>query len=739
MAAPNVVGLRHSGVYEGVTTSSYSFQLNQAVQSGRYLYIRVFCKPLFSGGSEAEAREYATGLRLRINKNGRPLKVLGHVAQTSSVENFHWLFRLGEDISATDIITLQAKGGWNTDVYVCLVHELQASSGKIIVPAYIKENDERGSMPNNIPRARAEPLPAGVSRLWFRDLGYRETLKTLTADSRFSNSISIGSTTKTPATANVSVHSGYYIGTDTDLLVDELLSAAVWWESVLIAFEEVDDPGPSVPYLVSMHETYYAKTDPPGNAYIAGDIKLGDGQADDALVVFLTTDTGTNKEPPAGLALLNKINTGGCSLYVWMRRYTDVPELSGSNQPERYTFDQTNLGAQGVWTATTLRFPSSPWTVRSSGTATGGSTSTLVDSGKDFVALGVQVGDYVEIGPNAAQTAIVASVSATTLTFSQTLGIAVSTGDAYVVRKNPLTAYVQAASINPRSIPAQAPAQIPSLYLFGAFANTSIGQDDNAWSAAPAVDNGSYMLVENGAAWANFKAFYGWKTTSNPVNASLTFQPGRDQVNAGTPTPTDGAGHTLLVFAAPVATTSALSLASASLRAKGQTVVLSQTHLLAVASGALAARGQGVAISQTHLLQLAASVLRAKGQGIALAQTHLIALQSVPLHTKGGALAVASGNALELTNGGLHARGQAFSLNQTHLLGFTNGRLRLEGQPVALFGPSTLVVASGVLHIRGRLIAVYGSRLEGTAFTVRLIEPKYTARLVSPAQTARIR
>ncbi|RYM40730.1 hypothetical protein EWH23_00985 [Meiothermus sp. PNK-Is4] len=637
MAAPNVVGLRHSGVYEGVTTSSYSFQLNQAVQSGRYLYIRVFCKPLFSGGSEAEAQEYATGLRLRINKNGRPLKVLGHVAQTNSVENFHWLFRLGEDISAADIITLQAKGGWNTDVYVCLVHELQASSGKVIVPAYIKENDERGSMPNNIPRARAEPLPAGVSRLWFRDLGYRETPKTLTADSRFSNPISIGSTAKAPATANVSVHSGYYIGTDTDLLVDETLSAAVWWESVLIAFEEVDDPGPSAPYLVSMHETYYAKTEPPGNAYIAGDIKLGDGQADDALVVFLTTDTGTNKEPPAGLALLNKINTGGCSLYVWMRRYTDVPELSSSNQPERYTFDQTNLGAQGVWTATTLRFPgSSPWTVRSSGTATGGSTSTLVDSGKDFVALGVQVGDYVEIGPNAAQTAIVASVSATTLTFSQTLGIAVSTGDAYVVRKNPLTAYVQAASINPRSIPAQAPAQIPSLYLFGAFANTSIGQDDNAWSAAPAVDNGSYMLVENGAAWANFKAFYGWKTTSNPVNASLTFQPGRDQVNAGTPTPTDGAGHTLLVFAAPVATTSALSLASTSLRAKGQTVVLSQTHLLAVASGALAARGQGVAVSQSHLLQLAVSVLRAKGQGIALAQTHLIALQSVPLHTKGG-------------------------------------------------------------------------------------------------------
>lgn len=694
--APTVVGVRYNGKYEGTTTSSYSFNLNQTVPAGRYLFIQCWTKPLLNGAAPAEARTYATGLRLRINRNGRPLKILGHVAQTNSVEEFFWLWKCEEDILTTDTIQIVAKGSWNTDAWVVIVHELQAGSGNIIVPVYMKELDEDGTMPNASPKVRAEPLPANIPRLWLHALGYRETLKTLTADSRFASTmVSNGTTSKTPNTENIAVHTGYYSGTDTDVYLTETLSASVWWESVLIALEEVPDPG-SVPYPIGLHGTFYTKIDEDGNAYTTGDVKVEDGKTGDLLIVTLSTDDGTNLDPPAGLALLAKSNSGGCSHYVWMRRYTDVPELSGSGQPEKYNVGQLYLGSGSIWTARAIRFPNNPWTIRASGTATGGSTTSLSDSGANFVAAGVAAGDYVELGTNAAMTALVASVSATGLTFSQTLPSAVTSGTAYIIRKNPAVGYVTPDSTNPRTWPQQAPSSAPQMYLGGAFADTPIGQDDNAWSEAPTLGIGSFMDVENGAFWSNVKGFYGWVTNTNPVNASVTFQPGRDQNNpGGTPTPTDGPGHTWLVFLKS-SDVGALGAQAGTNAASGAAISLAQTHNLSGQPISVPSLSTALALGQSHLLSSQGATQTLSSIDPALNQNQLLAPQSVSLAAQGADAALTPGLILEGAN--LTAAASGISLSQSHFLGAQASSAGAAAAAAGIFQNHSLLADSALAY-----------------------------------------
>ncbi len=71
-------------------------------------------------------------------------------------------------------------------------------------------------------------------------------------------------------------------------------------------------------------------------------------------------------------------------------------------------------------------------TVQSSGTLTGGSATTLVDSGADFVADSVAVGDCV-INDSAGAHGIVTVVTATTLTVHGWRGSAPTVGDSYRV------------------------------------------------------------------------------------------------------------------------------------------------------------------------------------------------------------------------------------------------------------------------------------------------------------------
>ncbi len=70
--------------------------------------------------------------------------------------------------------------------------------------------------------------------------------------------------------------------------------------------------------------------------------------------------------------------------------------------------------------------------VRVTGTATGGSTTTIIDTGVDFVALGVVVGDLVVNDTNDVH-GIVTNVAVTVLTIGTAVGIATIIGDTYRV------------------------------------------------------------------------------------------------------------------------------------------------------------------------------------------------------------------------------------------------------------------------------------------------------------------
>lgn len=85
------------------------------------------------------------------------------------------------------------------------------------------------------------------------------------------------------------------------------------------------------------------------------------------------------------------------------------------------------------------------------GTATGGSSTTLIDTSKDFVALGVAVGDRVVVWDHASlaplsRSAVVAPILATTLTFGD-IGAAISSGTRYMVVRNSFVIVRGSASI----------------------------------------------------------------------------------------------------------------------------------------------------------------------------------------------------------------------------------------------------------------------------------------------------
>jgi hypothetical protein len=562
MAAPAVLGERHRSVYEGATTDVRTFQLNQTVPAGGWLLVQIGYKILFNGGGGAEMREYATGLNFLHGKNHLLATLLGHAGHSNNCSNFHWLVRvdeaiLGQETGNPDTITIRAKGGWNTDVYLLHVWELGTSGPhKTIVAAYVKESDAglTDGTPSPGTINRAEPLPAGIERRWFHTVIRRGLpSETYTPDPRFAvNLVTFGSTVKAPATENVTIHLSHYVGSESDMLAEPTFDPDRMSASVLIALEEVDDV-PGAPRILGGW-TFYTQTDPNGNAYGQGDSKIPQARAGDWALFFLTRDDGAAPPPPSvpsGLARLHS-DYGNIGIEIYLRCLTGMPSYDGNTgQIDRYNIPNIGLGSGSV--IGTLVVGGLDGAIKLSSLASGGSVNTIEDGAVNFLDAGIGVGDYVEVigGPGSGQAALVTAVAANQISV-QDQETPFQAGTEYRIRKNPWVAYTRFDRTNPRTWPSQAPGGPKRIGIGGISGSVNIDQDDNFTNEAPAVGRGSFVVLENGRVWAFLKLFWFWTLDNTPVAASTVYQPGRPQENpSGIPTPTDGDGFTILLFGEP--------------------------------------------------------------------------------------------------------------------------------------------------------------------------------------------
>lgn len=150
---------------------------------------------------------------------------------------------------------------------------------------------------------------------------------------------------------------------------------------------------------------------------------------DDLTNVSTTSDTGGAALIASTDSILVAVQKGG----------RQISPPSGAPLEEfTYGVDGTTVASFASWIEDKfgIRTGSEMYSdQRTNGTMTGGSTLTVVDTNKNYLNLGVRVGDtiYFSNGSNAGEVRTVTAVAATTLTFGTALTTAAASGDTYEV------------------------------------------------------------------------------------------------------------------------------------------------------------------------------------------------------------------------------------------------------------------------------------------------------------------
>ncbi len=221
-------------------------------------------------------------------------------------------------------------------------------------------------------------------------------------------------------------------------------------------------------------DTVAAPTDPGSFVYYQGfkDTTLGNEAAEDAAGFLLTvditnvgfqTDNGNfgwfsqsiswvNPDLSLSLALTPKVaqSDPGVSQRFGLKVFRTTPDayinpieasFASVHPDENPVYVVWGLGDDGAQVFLTSGSAAPVPRVGASGTATGGSTTTLIDTAKDFLALGVLAGDFIVTtgSPGGGQRIPVSTISTTTNP-NDTLGFgavtAVGAGTGYTVNKN---------------------------------------------------------------------------------------------------------------------------------------------------------------------------------------------------------------------------------------------------------------------------------------------------------------
>lgn len=547
-----LVGVRYSAVSE-VAANSKSFGVNQTVPAGGYLVVNVG-HPTVS----QQLRNYPNYFALLLTKPGgaevncRVMEMLSHAAQSQSVGNASWLVELAEDLLPSYTLTIESF--YSIDRWAIQSLELACVAGKEIVVRNNREFDDHPlGMPNAAPYTFLRAMSAN-RKLLLGVLAYRGPQSlTSTPEAGFSVIDKVG-TANTPDSANITLQSVYAYSNASSFQLDYTMGNAVWYDSVLFALEahpRVD----SAPYTRGKC-TFYGRTPPDGSDHLQGEILVPYGKSGDWLVVSIMEDSYVSTSPPEGLALL-EAGTTNTGLQILVRRLTDRPRPSGTLQPHKYAtngiYDANNWG----WISAVIAGHKDQ--LLDSGTATGGSTTSLDDQGKSWTA-GQFAGAalcVIEFGPGAGQQFVVETNSSNSLTPRHPLTTPVGAGSGYKLYKLPFAAYKTLDNANPLTWPSATPGFDRAGVLLFCQTNYSLGQDDGPYSAPPDLavggGNGVSLLQDNGGSWWNGGVWWGKLATNATLSAlEITFEPGQTQNNpAGTPTPTNVASWMVLLLVEP--------------------------------------------------------------------------------------------------------------------------------------------------------------------------------------------
>lgn len=246
--------------------------------------------------------------------------------------------------------------------------------------------------------------------------------------------------------------------------------------------------------------------------------------------VHLNGDTAGNSDgtgfnvlnAPSGYHLLGASPAGAgdwSKAWAWFR-------IAGASEPDPVleadaSQSSYRLTAQAlVYKSNVSGFPID-YTVGSSGTATGGSTTTLVDTGASWTT--DQWKDHLLWNSATSQFAMIASNTATTLTLRTALATAVASGNAYEIRALKFALQRNASSSSnvqaPSLTPTMQPHRLVNMFL-GTDGNSTVGadtltvpgsmskrgevKDNNTWSFVAGADEARTVTTATGTRTATF-------------------------------------------------------------------------------------------------------------------------------------------------------------------------------------------------------------------------------------------